>query len=81
MHILDTWGVLWEGETQFLTSRRRKDQHKSYRRATALHVLYFSLEKMKQAQYRLLGYCLFQLFIKKKSEQENKKIKIGSEVT
>lgn len=31
-------------------------------------------------EYTLLGYCLLQLFIKWKSRQENKDIKIGPEV-
>lgn len=31
-------------------------------------------------EFRLLGYCLLQLFIKRKSRQEFKERKIGSEV-
>lgn len=71
---MDTWGVLWEAENTGpdLTVEKRPAQTIQKSNSLAFP-LFHPGEDETSTEYRLLGYCLFQLFIKKKSEQENKK--------
>lgn len=84
MHILDTWGVIWEEENiapdlraEMVQKRPTQIIKKSNNIALPL---FHPGEDDTNTEDRLLGYCLLQFFIKRKSRQENKETKIGSEV-
>lgn len=85
MHILDTWGVTGEVENiapdlkaEMVAKRPTQIIEKSNNIAFPL---FHPGEDDTNTENRLLGYCLLQLLIKRRSRQENQEIKIGSEVT
>lgn len=85
MHILDTWGVIQEVENtvpdlEAETGEKRPTQI-TERSNNIAFPLFHPGEGETNTQYRLPGYCLLQLFIKGKRRQENKEIKVRSEVT
>lgn len=84
MHILDTWGVIQEVgnivpdlKAEMVGKRPTQIIEKSN---NIVLPLFHPGEDDTNTEYTLLGCCLLQLFIKWKSRQENKEIKIGSEV-
>jgi hypothetical protein len=85
MHTLDTWGVIEEGQNiapdlkaEMVGQRSTQIIEKSNN--STLPLFHPGEDDDVNTEYRLLGYCLLQLFIKRKSRQENKERKIGSEV-
>lgn len=83
MHILDTWGDIQEVEntvpdlkTEMVEKRPTQITEKSNNN---VFPLFHPGQDDRNSEDRSLGYCLLQLFIKRKSRQENKEIKIESE--
>lgn len=85
MHILDTWGVIQEVENTVPDLEAETGEKRPTQITERSNNIAFPLchpgEGETNTQYRLPGYCLLQLFIKGKRRQENKEIKVRSEVT
>lgn len=81
MHILDTWGAIWEEENTAPDPKAKMVEKRPTQILQESNSLAFPLfhpgEDKRNIKYRLRRYCLFQLSRKKRSRQEGKEVKVG----